>query len=352
LAQRGERERKTAEDRLRQGEQEGAIQAFAQADSFLALAEAADPQWAEPPTLRSWVAYRISRNLADLDPILEQIDLGLAHAEKALAIDPNFASALEAQGTLRYWMWILGVTSDPDEAEGLLRSAQADLEAAVNIDQSLASAYSTLSHLYYQVSDLTSALMSAKAAYDADAFLASAPEVLWRLFLASYDTEQFTQARFSCDEGHRRFPDDYRFWECKIIELSLPPGDPDVGEAWRLQNRAVELTPEARREYEDHRTMILVAEVLARAQFPDSARSVLLRARAGADVDPYLELPFLEAHVRTVLRDYDEAVEQLSTYLAGFSAGGGGDPGDWASFWWWRDLRSHPGFQELVRRTR
>jgi len=352
LVQRGERERKSAEDLLRQGDLEGGLGAFAEADSFLALAESADPTWAEPPTLRSWVAYRISRNVPDLDPILEQIDLGLAHAEKALTIDPNFASALEARGTLHYWLWILGVTSDPDETKALLRNAQADLEAAVDIDPSRASAYSTLSHLYYQTSDLTSALLSAKAAYEADAFLDSAPEVLWRLFLASYDTEQFTQARYACDEGHSRFPEDYRFWECGIFKLTMPAMTPDVPEAWRLLQETVELTPEARRDLEQHLALVLVADVLAHANLPDSARNVLLRARAGADVDPNLELPYFEAHVRTELGDYDEAVDLLSGYLSGFSTGGGGDPSDWATHWWWRDLRSHLGFQALVRRTR
>ena len=79
---------------------------------------------------------------------------------------------------------------------------------------------------------------------------------------------------------------------------------------------------------------------------------MLLRARAGADVDPNLELPFYEAHVRTELGDYDEAVDLLNGYLSGFSTGGGGDPSDWATHWWWRDLQNHPGFQALVRRTR
>lgn len=352
LVQRGERERKSAEDRLRQGDLEGGLQAFTQADSFLSLAEVADPGWAEPPTLRSWVAYRVSRNLPDLDQVLERIDVGLAQADRALGIDPNLASALEARGTLRYWLWNLGVTPDAEESESLLESAQEDLEAAVDIDPSLASAHAILSHLYYQVSDLTSALVSARAAYDSDAFLESAPEVLWRLFLASYDTEQFTQARSACDEGRSRFSWDYRFSECKIFELALPGTPPDVQAAWRLQRQAVERAPEARREYERHRTLMLVANVLAHASLADSARAVLLTARAGADVDPNFDLPFIEARVRAVLGDYDEAVERLNVYLSGFFTGGGGDPGDWASYWWWRDLQSHPGFQALVRRTR
>jgi serine/threonine-protein kinase len=352
LAQRGERERKLAETLLQEGDHEGAQRSFSRADSFLALAEAADRAWSEPPTLRSWVAYRMSRTATDFEALLSRIQEGLGHAQRALDLDPNQASALEARGTLRYWLWLQGVTADTREAESLLQSARSDLEAAVDVDPSRAGAHSTLSHLYYQVSDLTDALVSAKAAYDADAFLASAPDVLWRLFSASYDTEQFTQARYACDEGFSRFPRDHRFSECRIIELTLPTSAPDPDEAWRLHDAAVELAPEARKGYEHHFTLILVAEVLARAELPDSARHVLMAARAGADVDPTLELPFYEAHVRAVLGDFDEAVACLNAFSSGFSSGGGGDAGDWASHWWWRDIQAHAGFQALVRRTR
>jgi tetratricopeptide (TPR) repeat protein len=328
------------------------MRSLARADSFLAMAETQDPEWAEPPALRSWVAYKASRTATDFDRLLGFVDEGLAHADRALELDPNLASGLEARGTLRYWLWILGVTADADEAEALLQSARDDLEQAVDIDASRASAYSTLSHLYYQVSDLTNALLSARAAYDADAFLDSAPDVLWRLFLASYDTEQFTQARSACREGHARFSEDFRFGECSLLGLTLPGTTADVQEAWRLQRETVELTPEARATYEQHRTLMLVAEVLAHADLPDSARSVLRQARAGADVDPTLELSFVEAHVRTVLGDYEEAVGLLNEYLSGFFSGGGGDPGDWASHWWWRELQGRSDFQALVRRTR
>jgi serine/threonine protein kinase/tetratricopeptide (TPR) repeat protein len=350
--QRGERERKRAEGLVTEDPPGDYVAAFARADSFFAVAATLDPKWVVPPTSRGWVAYRESRLTADPQERLEQIGRGMGQAERALDLNPDDPSALELRGTLRYWHWLQGVTADADEAEELLLSAQSDLEAAVDIDPSRASAYSTLSHLYYQTSDLTSALVSAKAAYDADAFLDSAPAVLWRLFLVSYDTERFTQARSACDEGQGRFPGDYRFWECKVWELTFPSVAPDVEEAWRLQRRTVELTPEARREFENHHTLILVAEVLAKASQPDSARKVLLQARAGADVDPNQELTFFEAHVRTELGDYDEAIECLNNYMAGFFAGGGGDPGDWASHWWWRGLQSDPRFQALVRRTK
>jgi eukaryotic-like serine/threonine-protein kinase len=352
LFQRGERERKQAEVHVIQANLETALADFDRSDSLFSLAEAADPSWADPVVQQGWTAYRRSRLASDLGMALAWIQGGLAFSDRALELDPNDANALELRGTLHYWHWLLNVTPEPQEAASLLSSAREDLEAAVRVDPSLAGAHSTLSHLYYQVSDLTSALLSARAAYSADAFLASAPDVLWRVFLASYDTEQFTQARSSCATGAQRFPEDYRFWECRLWGLTLPSVVPDVEEAWLLQRRTVELTPDARRPYEHHRTLILVAEVLARADLPDSARAVLLRARAGADVDPNLELPFFEAHVRTVLGDHDEAVERLAAYALGFFGGGGEDAGSWATHWWWRDLQGHPGFRALLNPPR
>jgi hypothetical protein len=109
--------------------------------------------------------------------------------------------------------------------------------------------------------------------------------------------------------------------------------------------------PEVRRPIEGCISEIFVAEVLAMENLPDSARSVLLAARADTEVDPYQELPFLEAHVRTVLGDYDEAVELLSHLFAGFSEPSG-DTADWANHWYWKDLRGHEGFERLAGGTR
>ena len=352
LIQRGERELKAADRMAAQDDLEGTLAAYGRADSLFALAEAADPEWVEPTTSRGWIAYQESRLAFDLETLVDGIERGLGHAERALSIDPNFPRALELRGTVRYLHWFSNLTPDPEESAILLTGAREDLEAAVEADRSLASAHSTLSHLYYQVSDLTNVLMSARQAWEADAYLSVADEVLWRLFMASLDTALLPQARTWCSEGSQRFPDDYRFWECKIWELTFPTVTPDPDEAWRLQERTTELTPEPRRVLEGHRTMMIVAGVLAHADQPDSARSVLLQARAGADVDLYRDLPFLEAWVRTVLTDYDEAVNLLGTYLGGADTGGEGDGTDWANHWWWNDLRGHAGFQRLLDASR
>src|SRR5256885_6303782 len=44
--------------------------------------------------------------------------------------------------------------------------------------------------------------------YEEDAYLTVANDVLWRLFIGSYDLQQFGQANRWCQEGGERFPAD------------------------------------------------------------------------------------------------------------------------------------------------
>jgi TolB-like protein len=350
---RGEHLRKQAEDQLGQGHQHEALAAFGSADSELARTEARFRNWAAPAILRGQIAYRRSRLASDQDAVLAAIRAAVADADRALAIDPNAAEALEVRGTAQYWHWILDVTPNPKQAAALLDGAKHDLEAAVQLDPGLASAHATLSHLYYnQPGGVVSALLEARLAYTADAFLSTAPEVLWRLFLGSYDLEQLTQARTWCDEGARRFPRDYRFAECRLWALTMPGVKPDVPEAWRMVDEATQLAPEARREHEHHRAMMIAGAVLARAGLADSARAVLLQARAGTDVDPQLELPYYEAYARIVLGDSDEVIALLRKLVASTTGQGTAGSAEWATHWWFRGFQARPDFQALVRASR
>jgi tetratricopeptide (TPR) repeat protein len=341
-----------AEQRIAQGELSEGLAGFRSADSVLAAAEAEHPRWAAPVVLRGQLAYRRSRLASSPDSVLAAIRTAVAAAERALAVDPNDAPALELRGTARYWHFIRDVTPNPREQAALLQEAQEDLESAVRLDPELASAHATLSHLYYQTGGAVPALMEARLAYTTDAFLSTAPDVLWRLFLGSYDLEQLTQARTWCEEGVRRFPGDYRFAECRLLSLTMPGVTPSVPEAWRLVNEVTKLAPESRREYQRHRDMMIAGAVLAQAGLRDSARAVLLRARAGADVDPVHDLPYIEARARTLLGDSSEAVALLGKVVAGTSASGTAGAADWADHWWWRGLQGRPDFQVLVRASR
>jgi hypothetical protein len=96
---------------------------------------------------------------------------------------------------------------------------------------------------------------------------------------------------------------------------------------------------------------MLAGGTLARAGLPDSARAVLDRARAMIthEIDPDQELLTVEAYQRTLLGEYDLAVDLLKRYAA---ANPGHFDGTSAAAWWWRDLQNHPGFQELLGTAR
>jgi serine/threonine-protein kinase len=195
--------------------------------------------------------------------------------------------------------------------------------------------------------------LAARRAYEADAYLTSAPAVLYRLFVTSYDMEQFVDASHWCDAGRARFPANASFARCQLVLLSTKAKAPDVAEAWRLVDAVERLAPPARREVAGRWGRIFAAAVLARAagverrpELADSARRVLARARAGADVDPRGELLGFEAFVRTMLGDRDEAVALLQRYLTAHPEHRSGFAR--ANPWWWRDLQQDPRFRELA----
>ena len=350
LVQQGERARKDAEARLVGDDMDGAFVGFARADSLLALAEAADPSWAEPVTQRGWLAYRRARLVGNRKTLGHWVEVALGHAERALQLAPNDARALELRGTVRYLSWLQELVPDPAELPQRLVAAKQDLEAATRADPSLASAYSTLSHLYYQTEDVPAAVLAARQAYEQDAYLSVAGEVLARLFFGSYDLEQFTQARRWCLEGARRFPGDFRFAECRLWLMTTPDAQPDLTVAWRLLAQIDSLTPAPRKAFEHHRAETVLGATLARAGLADSARHVLQRARADRDVDPGQEILSIDAFARTILGDRDGAIALLQRYIAANPAHAFTRGGDIS--WWWRDLKSDPRFAQLTESKR
>jgi len=346
LVQRAEQMRKDAERLIRSDSTAAGFATFDRADSVLAAAEGADPEWVVAPVLRSEIAYRKSRLVEDLRAMFNWIDIGLEHANRALTIDPNEPQALEIRGTLRYWAYLNDREPDPEEAEKLLYAAKADLEKAVDIDPTLANAHASLSHLYYQTDDgLTSVVLAARTAYEQDAYLTAADRVLSRLFDGHYDLEQFSQAERWCSVGAERFPDDYRFKECQLWILTTPIAEPDVDDAWRIWSELVPLISEPERGFQSRWSKLIVGGILAQAGLADSARNVLVSARPPPGLDPLRELSWLEAYMRVLLGDYDEAIELLKTYLV---ANPGYEPGpEDQIYWWWRQLLDHPRVNEV-----
>jgi len=330
----------------------GALGDFQRADSLLAQAERLDSSWPRPMVSRAAVAYRESRVFFAPPRAAPAIDRGLAHAERALRLDPKNADALELRGTLRYWRYLLHLARDPAKAQNLLADAERDLRDAVRINSAQASAWSTLSHLDYQKPDFVNAKIDAQRAYSADAYLSVADQIVWRLYTTSYDLEQFADAEHWCGEGQRRFPTNPWFVKCRLLLMTADPTEPRPAEAWRLVEDLHRLTPDKDWPSSRLEAQMLVAAVLARAGLADSARHLLVRSTAADDakLDPERELLAGAAFAYTLLGDRDQAIRLLQEQIAANPQHRVGLAR--MSHWWWRSLRNDRRFQDLVGTSR
>jgi serine/threonine-protein kinase len=296
--------------------------------------------------LRARIAYRQSRLGNDPSRAAPLIEKGMGFVEGAIRRDPKNANALELRGTLRYWSYLLRLAPTPAATANLLKQAEADLRAAVALTPTQASAWSVLSHLDYQKPDYIQAKIDAQRAYEADAYLSAADQILWRLYVTSYDLEQFADAARWCDEGQRRFPENPLFVECRLWLMTTPVREADGALAWRLVDTLAKRTPQQQWKLKRLQVQNAVAAVLARAGLADSARRVIERSRGDPEVDPERELLGVAAFAYTVLGDRDAALRLLKEQMAANPAHRVGLAR--SSHWWWRSLHDDPRFQELV----
>lgn len=348
LYQRGERARKEGEAQLVAGDVQGFVAAFTSADELLAEAEGEDPAWVRPPSLRAHLARRWAQ-LSAGEPLeaSEWIQRGLGHVERALAIDPASAEALGTRGTLKYIRWALSLEPDPAAAADLLASAEEDLEAAVRYDRTLANAWNVLSIIHSEKPDLIEAKLAAQRAYEEDAYLRAADQVVWTLYKTSYDLEQFPDAVEYCELLRRRFPQNPRSVECQLWLLASRARPPDVERAWELVSRYEELSPPQERAYNALKGRVLAGGVLARAGLPDSANSVWVSTRPGPDLDPTQELLGIEAIFRIhQMGEEDEAIDLLRRYLTASPEHRAG--WEWTSHWWWRPIQDNAEFRQVI----
>jgi eukaryotic-like serine/threonine-protein kinase len=356
LVQRAEKKRKDAEQAVRK-EGPGAGEAsFSEAVKFLENAQKLDATWPEPAVQLTAITYRRSRLAAaggDLPNAMKYIEAGLQQAEKALALAKNEPRALELRGTLRYFKWLLNQTADAAEREQLLANARSDLETAVGLDPSLAGAYSTLSHLLYN-DDLASAIIAARNAYEADAYLEVAADVVWRLFYGNFDLENFTQAREWCSTGRTRFPEDHRYAYCELRLMASPAvaaKELDVQHGWKLVQTIDSMAPAPRKPLERVRAQMAMGGVLARTGARDSADAVLRRARSQVTVelDPAYDLMWFEAAMRLMLHERDAAFDLLRRAVLA-NPDQGLKRGE-TVHWLYRELQNHPNFEQLYTRS-
>ena len=315
------------------------------ADSHLAAAEELAPEWVDPTLQRGWLAFRRSRwgGATEQTEAARWIEEGMAHAQIALQLDPENADGLELRGKLEYWQWILDLEPDPEAAQQLFDQAEADLRQAIAINPDQAGAWDFLSHLLLNKAETAEGKMAASRAYQADAYLRNANVILSRLFDTSYDLEDQPEAEHWCDELGRRFPDDPRFPDCLLWKMTMHDAETDVDRAWELADALVLLRPSQEVEFSRRWAGMAVAAVLAREGMADSARAVAYRSQGDASIDPTRDLVYVEAFVRTLLGDNEEAIDLLAEFMAAV----GGRPSD-IDYWWFSGLRQEPRYQALL----
>jgi serine/threonine-protein kinase len=355
LVQRAERMRKDADALDQRGDTPGASRQLFAADTLLTQAEALDPQWTEPIVLRGKVAGRQEQLTNDPTKAAEWTKVGIDHADRAIALNPKDADALELRGMVRVWPIKRGFVQDQRKVDDLIRLGQQDLRAAIAANPTQAGALNLLSALQYLKGDAIESHALAQRAYEADAYLKAAPDILWRLYATSYDLESFVNAKNWCDEAAKRFPQSVVATRCQLWIMTAKGIRPDPADAWRRAADYERAAPPQQREYFKREGQIVVADVLGRAaladsarrtMLADSARRVLVRARADRTVDPRGELMGYEAFVRTQLGDKKEAVDLLQRYLTDHPEHRGGFAK--VNAWWWRDLQSDPRFKSLI----
>jgi len=343
FVQRSENLRKEAEHLIAAGEPPAAEMRLRDADALAARASSLDRHWSEPMTERSTIALRKARLAREPRQATAFLDTAVAFADSAIAIDPRSASAFELRGTARYERVRRELLTEQKDIDRAVAQADSDLHEAVSIDPRRASAWNALSLVQYGKTNVVEANAAARRAYEADAYLSAAPEILTRLWATSYDLEEFPDAKHWCDVGRRRFASDPRFVRCQLYLLLTPVGDGrNTAEAWRLVDEYKRLTPKQDVAFGGREAQIVAAVVIGRAGLRDSAHRVLERARVGKDIDPGGELVGLEAVARTLLGERNEALGLLERYLTNHP------DHRVTKAWWWRDLQQDPRFKKLA----
>jgi serine/threonine-protein kinase len=337
--------RRQAQSLVKAGDTESAAAALDAADSLLIEAESLDRDWIEPIIDQGWVAVYRAQLFTDVPQTYEaeHAGRGIAHAERALERAPSDPQGLQLRGILR--SYLADSASDSTEAARLWEGAELDLARAVELDPSLAAAWSRLSLVYRERGRFHEAKRAAERALEEDVWLFNDGTIIYRLCLTSFDLEQIEEAIHWCiDEGRQRFPERSGFvsFELALLASSVGP-EPDVERAWQLADTLVQVFSPHRRPATRALVLMDVAAVLARARLADSARAVIRHARDSApQADPRLD--HREANARLQLGEPEEAIRLLARFLAARPD----ERAKVAKDWWWRPLRERPEFRALV----
>jgi len=303
------------------GEIQDAVAFLWQGDSLLARAMTADSEWAAPVVTRGWLMLDLAALPGSGTTRLRALQRALAYAEQALRRAPRDADALELHGTTLWRLVDAGTGAATDAAR--LQRAEQDLRAAVAIRPTQASAWSTLSRLLRLKGSLAEANVAARRALGEDAYLENAPDIVEQLYRSELLLGDDRAAARSCADGHRRFPNDWRFVECRLtIMLFDTAMVPDPRAAWALVATldATDLTARDTalpRQYGPVFRHMAAAAISARAGERDTALATIAwaRQRVRDDSSAAVDLDYDEAYVRLALGDRARALALLDEFL-------------------------------------
>ena len=249
------------------------------------------------------------------------------------------------RGSVRFFRWSYNQTADPN-ARKALQDAEADFRAATTANPVQATAWNGLSYVLNSENQFAQAKLAAQRAYDSDPYLKDAHKTIWRLFQNSLELGNRTEADRWCSTGRERFPDNFRFTECRLWLFDLP-GKTTADSVWKAYRDFLDKSPPNAKPFHQLKGGMLVALGLIRAGVsPDSARSVAARSRGDQQIDPAGELLVYEAHFRSQVGDKDEAIKLLAKFFANNPPQRAFAKDD--DSWWWDPIREDPRYKALV----
>jgi len=322
-----------------EGDADAARRLYHQADSLLARSEALDPGWWWPTIRRGTIALRVARVGAPevSEARRHWLERGIEHTNRILDEEPDHGGALELRGELRYF---LARTQGVENAERSLRAAEEDLRQAVEQEPNRAGAWARLAYLLWNDARFSEAQSAVRRSREADPFLIAEHNYLYLTASLALDLEEFERARDILERALAEYPEDPSFRFKQLQYLASTGADSGaVTEAWEVLERFESLIPADSWPPGPP----LVAAVAARAGMEDSARAILAGMPRRSERSPNTSLN--AAYARLLLGDEDRALDLLSDFLEA-------NPGqrDYvAREWWWRPLRDHPRFREMVR---
>jgi serine/threonine-protein kinase len=182
LVQRAEAAKKAADKAFAESHQPEGLQYLAQAESLATQASSLDAKWPMPLVQLANIAYRRARATADGPQLAPMIAAGLTQAQQALALDPRSPDALEQAGLLQYYSVQRGLVHDIKDVDKAVADAEKNLREAVSINPRQATAWYGLSVVQYGKHNPVESNLAALRAYESDAYLLEAPDIIKRLY--------------------------------------------------------------------------------------------------------------------------------------------------------------------------